>query len=115
MTCEAVDEPKGIEKPEGAPPQTVVAQPVSEGQELEVEIISRGEKGDGIARVDGFVIFVPGADAGTKARIRIKSVVRGRFAVGELIQAETKEEPKEGIPQAAADHPSVKEETAVRP
>ena len=61
--------------------------PVSEGQELDgVEIISRGEKGDGIARVSGFVIFVPGADAGTKASIRIKKVLK-RFAVGELVQA----------------------------
>ena len=85
MTCEAVDEPKGIEKPEGAPtPQTVVALPVSEGQELEVEIISRGEKGDGIARVEGFVVFVPGTNPGDQVKVRV-TAVRRRFATAEVV------------------------------
>jgi len=113
MTREAVmEELKTEKKPEGAPSQTVVALPVSEGQELEVEIISRGDKGDGIARVDGFVVFVPGADSGVKARIRIKNVViRGRFAVGELIRAETEvEKPEEEIPIPAAGQSPVKED-----
>lgn len=65
--------------------------PVSEGQELEVEILSRGEKGDGIARVSGFVVFVPEAEAGTKARVKVRKVMK-RFAVGELVVPSIKAE-----------------------
>ena len=33
--------------------------PVREGEELDVKIEAVGEKGDGIAKVKGFVLFVP--------------------------------------------------------
>ena len=34
--------------------------PVRVGEEVDVKIEAVGEKGDGIARVKGFVLFVPG-------------------------------------------------------
>ena len=33
--------------------------PVREGEELDVTIEAIGDKGDGIAKKDGFVLFVP--------------------------------------------------------
>ncbi len=50
--------------------------PVREGEELEVTIEAVGEKGDGIARKDGFVLFVPGAKEGDNVKIKITRVLR---------------------------------------
>ena len=51
------------------------APPVSEGQEVDVRIESVGDKGDGVARVEGFVVFVPGTTKGDTCKIRIKKVL----------------------------------------
>lgn len=58
--------------------------PVEMGKEYEVEISEISKRGDGIARVQGFVIFVAGAKAGQKTKIRITSV-GDRFAKGEVV------------------------------
>jgi len=50
--------------------------PVREGDELDVEIEAIGTKGDGIAKQDGFVIFVPNTDKGDKVRVKITKVLR---------------------------------------
>lgn len=60
--------------------------PVEEGQEVEVTIESVGRRGDGIARVNNFVVFIPGTNAGEKVKIRITGV-RNNFATGEVVQA----------------------------
>ena len=50
------------------------------GQEYTVDITDTGRSGDGIARIQGFVIFVRDAKAGDKnVKIKINSV-GGRFA-----------------------------------
>lgn len=49
--------------------------PVSQGEEYDVKIESVGEKGDGIARVKGFVLFVGGTKAGEDVRIKITKVL----------------------------------------
>jgi len=49
--------------------------PVSTGEIHEVEIQSVGGKGDGIARVKGFVIFVPGVQKGDYVKIKITKVL----------------------------------------
>ncbi len=41
-------------------------------------------KGDGIAKIDGFVIFVKGAQQGQTIKIKVTEV-RNRFAIGELV------------------------------
>ena len=48
--------------------------PVKVGDELDVTIEAVAAKGDGIAKKDGFVIFVPGTAVGDKIRIRITAV-----------------------------------------
>jgi len=49
--------------------------PVKEGDVLEVHIVSVGAKGDGVAKKDGFVIFVPGAKEKDNVRVKIKRVM----------------------------------------
>ena len=56
--------------------------PVKVGEEYDVEISEVGSKGDGIARVKNFVVFVNGVKQGEKCKIKIKEV-RNRFAIGE--------------------------------
>lgn len=46
------------------------------GDEIEVTIEAVGEKGDGIAKKDGFVLFVPGVKQGQQVRIRVTKVLR---------------------------------------
>lgn len=59
--------------------------PVSEGEITEVEIEDLGSKGDGIARKEGFVIFVPGGEVGETYEIEVTSVGR-KFAFGEITE-----------------------------
>lgn len=51
------------------------APPVREGEELDVIVEAVGEKGDGIARRKGFVLFVPNTKAGDEVRIRVTKVL----------------------------------------
>jgi len=55
--------------------------PVEVGKEYEVEIEDIAKQGDGIARVEGFVIFVPETKVGDQVTIIIDKVMR-RFAMG---------------------------------
>ncbi|MFB6245068.1 MAG: TRAM domain-containing protein [Candidatus Nanohaloarchaea archaeon] len=59
--------------------------PVSEGETVELEIEDLGSKGDGIARVEGFVVFVPGGEVGESYEVEITSVGR-KFAFGEIAE-----------------------------
>ena len=58
--------------------------PVKPGDEVEVTIEAVASKGDGIAKKDGFVIFIKGAAQGQTVKVRITEV-KERFAVGEII------------------------------
>jgi len=57
--------------------------PVEAGKEYDVEITETSRQGDGIARVQGFVIFVKNAKAGQKGKVKITNV-GARFATAEL-------------------------------
>ncbi len=59
--------------------------PVEVGEEYDVEIEDTGKEGDGIARIDNFVVFIPGADVGDEVTIEIKTV-KHTFAVGEIVE-----------------------------
>ncbi len=50
--------------------------PVNVGDELDVTIEAVGEKGDGIAKKNGFVLFVPSTKEGERIRIRVTKVLR---------------------------------------
>ena len=58
--------------------------PVKVGEEYDVDIIDVASKGDGIAKIKGLVIFVPGTQKGEKAHIKITSVGK-KFAIAERI------------------------------
>ncbi|HWQ20779.1 MAG TPA: TRAM domain-containing protein [Methanotrichaceae archaeon] len=60
------------------------AAPVEAGKEYEVKIEDIAREGDGIARVEGFVIFVPDAKVGDEVKIQIDRVMR-RFAIGHKV------------------------------
>ena len=62
--------------------------PVESGKEYDVEVSEISRQGDGIARVQGFVIFVKGGRVGQKAKIRITNV-GARFATAELVSGGT--------------------------
>jgi len=64
--------------------------PVKINEEYDVEVKEIGSKGDGVARIKNFVVFIPGAKKGEKARIKIKSV-RERFAIGEKVEGKDEE------------------------
>lgn len=59
--------------------------PVSEGEVVELDIEDLGSKGDGIARVEGFVVFVPGGEVDETYDVEITSVGR-KFAFGEIAE-----------------------------
>ena len=58
--------------------------PVKSGDEIEVKIEAVASKGDGIAKKDGFVIFIKNAKEGEMVKARITEV-KERFAIGEVI------------------------------
>ncbi|HNT60764.1 MAG TPA: TRAM domain-containing protein [Candidatus Bilamarchaeaceae archaeon] len=69
-----MEESKGIDLPK----------PVKEGDVLEVTIESVGGKGDGMAKLNGFVIFVPNAQKGETLKVKITSLKR-TFGVAERV------------------------------
>ncbi len=58
--------------------------PVKENQEIEVVIDDIGSRGDGIAKIQSFMIFVPNSKIGERVKVRIRSVSE-KFAVAERI------------------------------
>ena len=58
---------------------------VEEGNTYSVFIESVGSKGDGIAKIDRYTIFVPGAPSGKNINIKIKKIM-GNLAFGEIIK-----------------------------
>lgn len=50
--------------------------PVNQGEVLEVVVEAVGEKGDGIARKDGFVLFIPGVKEGDRVKVKVTRVLR---------------------------------------
>lgn len=83
----------------GFRPQRSLA-PVKVGDELDVKIEAVGEKGDGVAKKDGFVLFVPNTKEGDNVKVRITKVLR-RVGFAEVVgegsapAEESSEEPSE--------------------
>ena len=57
--------------------------PVETGKEYDVQITETSRRGDGIAKVQGFVIFVKNAKVGQSTKVKITNV-GPRFATAEL-------------------------------
>ncbi len=58
--------------------------PVEEGKEYEVDIKELSRRGDGLARIEGFVVFVPNTKPGDHVTVKVTQV-RDRFAIAEKI------------------------------
>ena len=58
--------------------------PVEEGKEYEADIIELSRRGDGIAKIQGFVIFVPDTKPGDHVKFKVTRVAR-RFATAEVV------------------------------
>ncbi|WP_277554773.1 SAM-dependent methyltransferase [Halobaculum limi] len=58
--------------------------PVAEGDRLAVDVTDVGEEGDGIASVDGFTLFVPGAEVGETVEVVVDDV-KPRFGFAERV------------------------------
>ena len=66
--------------------------PVEVGKEYDVEIQETSRRGEGVARIEGLVCFVPNAKPGEHVRIRIIRISH-RFAEAEVVgEAEEKAE-----------------------
>ncbi len=52
------------------------AAPVREGEELDVKIEALGEKGDGIAKKNGFVLVIPGTQVNDEVKIKVTKVLK---------------------------------------
>jgi predicted RNA-binding protein with TRAM domain len=66
-------------------PAYLKEKPVKVGEEIDVTVSEISRRGDGVARIQGFVIFIPTAKQGMQAKIRIKEI-RPNFATAELIE-----------------------------
>lgn len=65
------------------------SKPVETGKEYTVDITDNGREGDGIARIEGLIIFVKGVKAGDKnVKIKINSV-KDNFANAEIVASST--------------------------
>ncbi len=62
--------------------------PVEVGKEYNVTISDVSRRGEGIAKIDGFVIFVPGTKQGQSTRIKVTQV-GDRFASGQVVESTT--------------------------
>ncbi len=59
--------------------------PVSVGDVHEVKIEAIGSEGDGIAKINGFVVFVPGVQVNDTVTIRITKVLK-RYGFAEVVK-----------------------------
>jgi predicted RNA-binding protein with TRAM domain len=55
------------------------------GKEYDVTISDTSRRGDGIAKIDGFVIFVAGGKQGQSAKIKVTQV-SNRYAMGAIVE-----------------------------
>jgi len=65
--------------------------PVEVGKVYEVEIQEMSRRGEGVARIEGLVIFVPNAKQGEHAKIKVTKVSR-RCAEAEVVTESQGEE-----------------------
>ena len=83
--------------------------PVKVGDEIDVKIEAVGEKGDGIAKKDGFVLFVPNTKEGQDVKIRVTKVLR-KVGFAEVVSEGGSQQ--EGAPQEAEQQPQESEQQA---
>ena len=81
--------------------------PVNVGEELDVTIEAVGEKGDGITKKDGFILFVPGVTQGDTVRIKVTKVLK-KVGFAEVVPGRAKEAPAEEPKEEVLEEPKEK-------
>jgi predicted RNA-binding protein with TRAM domain len=91
MICEVrrLEERRGFGRRSRFPPK-----PVEMGEEHEVDIEETSRRGEGIARIEGLVTFVPDTKPGDHVKIRITRIGRNH-AEAEVVKEEEAEEREE--------------------
>ncbi|HIH74795.1 MAG TPA: TRAM domain-containing protein [Methanosarcina sp.] len=59
--------------------------PVEEGEVYDVTIQDIARQGDGIARIEGFVVFVPNTSVGDEVQIKVERVLP-KFAFASVVE-----------------------------
>ena len=59
--------------------------PVNEGEEYDVTIEDIGRSGDGIAKIDGYILFVPNTKKGDEVKIKVTATKRN-LGFAELVE-----------------------------
>jgi predicted RNA-binding protein with TRAM domain len=87
------------------------AAPIRVGEEFDVKIESVGEKGDGVAKVQGFVLFVPGVKKGDEVRVRVTRV-SSKFGFAEVVGGEKAEQAEPVSEEGPEEEPEEEKEEA---
>ena len=75
LLCEACGSKRPIKKRKGTGGKSVAAaSSVEEGKEMEVSIESISKKGDGIAHVGKYILYVSGVKVGARVKVRITKI-----------------------------------------
>jgi translation initiation factor 2 subunit 2 len=82
LKCSACGAHRPVKKRRSTAP--VKQDAIEEGKEYEVHIDAVGSKGDGIAKVDKYTVFVPGAAKGQTVKIKVKRL-SGTLAFAEKV------------------------------
>ena len=69
---------------------------IQKNQEYIVEIIDNGYEGEGIAKIDNFTIFIPGAIKGEKVKILMVKVLSSH-AFGKILEIINKSETRQEV------------------
>lgn len=59
--------------------------PVSVGDVIEADVVDEGDEGDGIVRIDGYILFVEDASEGEAVEVRVTEL-KPRFGFGERVE-----------------------------
>jgi 23S rRNA (uridine2552-2'-O)-methyltransferase len=62
-----------------------ITAPVAEGEEFDAVVDDIGSEGDGVVKVDGYALFVPGTETGESVRIRVTDV-KPNFGFAEVVE-----------------------------
>ncbi|MEK6955863.1 MAG: TRAM domain-containing protein [Nanoarchaeota archaeon] len=74
--------------------------PVQVGEELNVTIEAVGEKGDGVAKVKGFVLFVANTKQGDNVRVKVTKVFK-KVGFAEVVGAATADSANESSSESS--------------
>ena len=85
--------------------------PVEVGKEYDVEVTELSRRGDGVAKVQGFVIFVQGAKVGQKVKIKVDRV-GPRFASASVVGASSTSEASAAESDSSQSSSDMTEQTA---